>query len=82
MEPIATSEDAPISLYHDSPYSISKVIGEFYGNYYFIKDNFPIVKARFSNVYGPREILGAGNGEEQFILFGEMLYQPLFGNVF
>ena len=58
--PIATSEDAPISLYHDSPYSISKVIGEFYGNYYFVKNNFPIVKARFSNVYGPREILGAG----------------------
>ena len=31
----ATSEDAPVSLFHDSPYSISKLIGEMYGNYYF-----------------------------------------------
>ena len=30
-----TSEDAPVSLFHDSPYSISKLIGEMYGNYYF-----------------------------------------------
>src|SRR3954452_7746091 len=26
-EPAATKEDAPVSLYHDSPYSISKLIG-------------------------------------------------------
>lgn len=56
----ATKEDAPISLYHDSPYSISKIIGELYGNYYFGRHGLPIVKARFQNVYGPREILGAG----------------------
>ena len=31
----ATKEDAPVSLFHDSPYSISKLIGEMYGNYYF-----------------------------------------------
>lgn len=56
----ATSEDAPVSLYHDSPYSISKLIGELYGNYYWTRHNLPIVKARFQNVFGPREILGAG----------------------
>lgn len=56
----ATSEDAPVSLFHDSPYSISKLIGEMYGNYYFQHDQLPFVKARFQNVYGPREILGAG----------------------
>lgn len=55
-----TTEDAPVSLYHDSPYSISKLIGEMYGNYYFARYKLPIVKARFQNVYGPREILGAG----------------------
>ena len=59
-KPKPTTEDDPISLYHDSPYSISKVIGEFYGNYFFIRHGLPIVKARFSNVYGPKEILGAG----------------------
>ncbi|WP_428482699.1 NAD-dependent epimerase/dehydratase family protein [Pyruvatibacter mobilis] len=56
----ATFEDAPVSLYHDSPYSISKIIGEFYGNYYWRRHDVPFVKCRFQNVYGPREILGAG----------------------
>ena len=56
----ATYEDAPVSLYHDSPYSISKIIGELYGNYYWRRYDLPIVKTRFQNVYGPREILGAG----------------------
>lgn len=58
--PTATTEDQPVTLYHDSPYSISKIIGELYGNYYFQQHRLPFVKARFSNVYGPREILGAG----------------------
>ena len=59
-EPTATHEDAPVSLFHDSPYSISKLVGEMYGNYYFKRYGMPFVKARFQNVYGPREILGAG----------------------
>lgn len=58
--PTATTEEQPVTLYHDSPYSISKIIGELYGNYYFQRYQLPFVKARFSNVYGPREILGAG----------------------
>ncbi|WP_422365639.1 NAD-dependent epimerase/dehydratase family protein [Pelagibius sp.] len=56
----ATNEDAPVSLYHDSPYSISKLIGELYGNFYWKHCGLPLVKARFQNVYGPREVLGAG----------------------
>jgi UDP-glucose 4-epimerase len=60
-EAAATKEDAPISAYHDSPYSISKLIGEFYGNFYFRQHGLPFVKARFQNVYGPWEILGAGD---------------------
>ncbi|WP_417513699.1 NAD-dependent epimerase/dehydratase family protein [Minwuia sp.] len=56
----ATTEDAPVSLFHDSPYSISKLVGELYGNYYFLQHQLPVVKARFQNVFGPREILGAG----------------------
>lgn len=56
----ATDENAPVSLYLDSPYQISKMIGEFYGNYFFIRNGLPIVKARFQNVYGPGEVLGAG----------------------
>ena len=57
---VATPEDAPVSLLHDSPYSISKLLGELYGNYYHQRHALPFVTARFQNVYGPREILGAG----------------------
>jgi len=56
----ATTEDDPVSLYLDSPYQISKIVGELYGNYYFGRHGIPFVKARFQNVYGPGEILGAG----------------------
>lgn len=59
-EATATDEEAPVSLFHDSPYSVSKIIGELYGNYYWKQENLPFVKARFMNVYGPGEILGAG----------------------
>jgi UDP-glucose 4-epimerase len=56
----ATQEDAPISLWLDSPYQISKIVGEYYSNYYFGRHGLPVVKARFQNVYGPGEVLGAG----------------------
>lgn len=56
----ATTEDAPVSLWLDSPYQISKIIGEYYCNYYFTRHGMPTVKARFQNVYGPGEVLGAG----------------------
>ena len=56
----ATSEDAPVSLYLDSPYQISKIVGEYYSNYYLARHGLPVVKARFQNVYGPGEVLGAG----------------------
>jgi len=56
----ATLEDAPISINFDSPYSISKIVGEFYLVYYFNRHGVPGVRARFQNVYGPGEILGAG----------------------
>lgn len=58
--PAETLEDAPVSLFQDSPYSISKLVGEMYGNYFFRRHGLPFVKARFQNVYGPGEILGAG----------------------
>ena len=56
----ATTEDAPVSLWLDSPYQISKIVGEYYSNYYYSRHGVPVVKARFQNVYGPGEVLGAG----------------------
>jgi UDP-glucose 4-epimerase len=55
-----TTEDDPVSLHLDSPYQISKIIGELYGNYYYSRHGIEFVKARFQNVYGPGEVLGAG----------------------
>lgn len=60
-EPTATVEKEITSIKHDSPYSISKIIGEFYGVFYFNQHKVPFVRARFQNVYGPGEILGAGS---------------------
>jgi len=53
-------EDGPVPLELDSPYQISKVVGEFYSVYYHNQHALPTVRARFQNVYGPGEILGAG----------------------
>lgn len=57
----ATDEDAPISVEQDSPYSLSKIFGEFYLYYYFRQYGTPAVRVRFQNVYGPGEVLGAGD---------------------
>lgn len=55
-----TNEDDPIALEMDSPYSISKIVGEFYALYFFNHYGLPTIRARFQNVYGPGEVLGAG----------------------
>jgi nucleoside-diphosphate-sugar epimerase len=56
----AVEEDGPVPLDLDSPYQISKVVGEFYAVYYHRMHGLPTVRARFQNVYGPGESLGAG----------------------
>src|SRR5438477_17909 len=57
---VATEETDLVSLWMDSPYSMSKIFGEFYSAYYFKQHALPVVRVRFQNVYGPGEILGAG----------------------
>jgi UDP-glucose 4-epimerase len=56
----ATEETDLVALKQDSPYSMSKIFGEFYSVYYHGQHGLPAVRARFQNVYGPGEILGAG----------------------
>lgn len=55
-----TTEDGAAPFEFDSPYQISKVVGEFYAVYYHRQHRLPTVRARFQNVYGPGEVLGAG----------------------
>ena len=79
---VATTEEAPVSLFHDSPYSISKLIGEMYGNYYHRTHGLPFVKARFpERVWSLGRFLAPGVGGELRIRFGETLPPHSFGNL-
>jgi UDP-glucose 4-epimerase len=49
-------EDMPVSLHLDTPYQITKALGEFYCNYF--DAMVPTVSCRFFNSYGPGEIPG------------------------
>lgn len=50
-------EDMPVSLFLDTPYQITKALGEFYCNYYL--SSLSTVRCRFFNSYGPGEVPGA-----------------------
>ena len=47
-----------VSLHLDTPYQITKLLGELYCNFYNDYYKLPIVICRFFNVYGPGEIPG------------------------
>jgi nucleoside-diphosphate-sugar epimerase len=57
---VPVSEEGSVPFDLDSPYQISKVVGEFYSVYFQRQHGLPAVRARFQNVYGPGEVLGAG----------------------
>ncbi len=47
-----------ISMHLTTPYQITKMLGELYGNFFHHHYGFPIVKTRFFNSYGPGEVPG------------------------
>jgi UDP-glucose 4-epimerase len=49
-------EDMPVSFALDTPYQITKALGEFYCNYF--NPQMPTVRCRFFNSYGPGEVPG------------------------
>ncbi len=49
-------EDMPVSLHLDTPYQITKALGEFYCNYFL--SQVSSVRCRFFNSYGPGEVPG------------------------
>jgi nucleoside-diphosphate-sugar epimerase len=59
-QPTGVLEVDETSILHDSPYSISKIAGEMYSKYYADRRGLDVVRVRFQNAYGPKEILGAG----------------------
>lgn len=50
-------EDTPVSMHLDTPYQITKALGEFYCNY-FGAQQLEAVSCRFFNSYGPGEVPG------------------------
>ena len=57
--------DAPLPLKEDftsmhltTPYQITKMLGELYGNFFYHHYDLPVVKTRFFNSYGPGEVPG------------------------
>ena len=47
-----------MSMHLTTPYQITKMLGELYGNFFHHHYGLPVVKARFFNSYGPGEIPG------------------------
>jgi UDP-glucose 4-epimerase len=55
--PLPLAEDF-VSLHLDTPYQVTKLLGELYCNFFHDYYGLPIVNARFFNVYGPGEVPG------------------------
>ena len=49
-------EDMPVSVHFQTPYQITKALGEFYCNYF--NDRVSTVRCRFFNSFGPGELPG------------------------
>lgn len=56
--PLPLREDF-VSLHLDTPYQITKLVGELYCNFFYNYYGLPVSIARYFNVYGPGEIPGA-----------------------
>jgi nucleoside-diphosphate-sugar epimerase len=55
--PLPLKEDF-VSLHLTTPYQITKMLGELYGNFFHHHFGLPVVKARFFNSFGPGEVPG------------------------
>ncbi|MFC1974499.1 NAD-dependent epimerase/dehydratase family protein [Chloroflexota bacterium] len=56
--PLPLKEDY-VSVHLDTPYQITKLLGELYCNFFYNYYGLPIAMARYFNVYGPGEVPGA-----------------------
>jgi UDP-glucose 4-epimerase len=66
-----------MSLNLSSPYQITKMLGELYGNFFQHHYNLPVVKARFFNSYGPGEVPGQYRNVIPNFIYMAMQGQPL-----
>jgi nucleoside-diphosphate-sugar epimerase len=57
--PLPVHEDLPISTRMETPYQITKFLGELYCNYFHSHHGLPTVRPRIHNSYGPGEVPGS-----------------------
>jgi UDP-glucose 4-epimerase len=70
-------EEHDISIKLNTPYQVTKFLGELYTNYFHSLYNLPIVNARFFNVYGPGEVPGKYRNVIPNFFYWAMNQQPL-----
>ena len=66
-----------VSMQLNTPYQITKMLGELYTNYYYNLYRMPIVNARFFNSYGPGEVPGKYRNVIPNFFYWAMNRQPL-----
>jgi nucleoside-diphosphate-sugar epimerase len=74
--PLPLKEDF-VSLHLDTPYQITKLLGELYCNFFHNFHGLPVVRARLFNVYGPGEIPGRYRNVIPNFIFWAQRGQPL-----
>ncbi|HXE76439.1 MAG TPA: NAD-dependent epimerase/dehydratase family protein [Candidatus Xenobia bacterium] len=74
--PLPLKEDF-VSLHLDTPYQITKLLGELYCNFFHHYHGLPVVRARLFNVYGPGEIPGRYRNVIPNFLYWALNSQPL-----
>lgn len=74
--PLPLKEDF-VSLHLDTPYQITKLLGELYCNFFHNYHGLPVVRARLFNVYGPGEIPGRYRNVIPNFLYWALDGQPL-----
>jgi nucleoside-diphosphate-sugar epimerase len=74
--PLPLKEDF-MSMHLTTPYQITKMLGELYGNFFHHHFDLPIVKTRFFNSYGPGEVPGQYRNVIPNFIFYSLLGLPL-----
>ena len=66
-----------VSLHLDTPYQITKLLGELYCNFFYNYYGLPVVIGRFFNVYGPGEVPGRYRNVIPNFIYWALHKQPL-----
>jgi UDP-glucose 4-epimerase len=74
--PLPVKEDF-VSIHLDTPYQITKLLGELYCNFFHDYYKLPVAIGRFFNVYGPGEVPGRYRNVIPNFIYKAMHSQPL-----